>query len=87
MDPSTTLMLQALSQGQGGGSPRLAGGESPYAFENQLQMMRRLGSPLYANSPLRGGQSSAAPLANPYNTQAQAAFTPAQSQQPPMRPQ
>ena len=82
MDPSTTLMLQALSQGQGGGS-KLAGGESPYAFENQLQMMRRLGSPLYANSPLRGGQSSAAPLANPFNAQAQTAFAPMQQQQRP----
>lgn len=82
MDPSTTLMLQALSQGQGG-APKLAGGESPYAFENQLQMMRRLGSPLYANSPLRGGQSSAAPLANPYNAQAQTAFAPMQQQQRP----
>jgi hypothetical protein len=82
MDPSTTLMLQALSQGQGGGS-KLAGGMSPYAFENQLQMMRRLGSPLYANSPLRGGQSSAAPLANPFNAQAQTAFAPMQQQQRP----
>ena len=55
----------------------------PYGFENQLQMMRRLGSPLYANSPLRGGQSSAVPLANPYNAQAQAAFAPVQQQQRP----
>jgi len=80
MDPSTTLMLQALSSGQTTGTPKLAGGMSPYAFENQLQMMRRLGSPLYANSPLRGGQSSAAPLANPFNAQAQSAFAPVQQQ-------
>ena len=83
MDPSTTLMLQALSQGQNTGTPKLAGGEAPYAFENQLQLMRRLGSPLYANSPLRGGQSSAAPLANPFNAQAQTAFAPMQQQQRP----
>jgi hypothetical protein len=76
-------MLQALASGQTTGTPKLAGGMSPYALENQLQMMRRLGSPLYANSPLRGGQSSAAPLANPFNTQAQTAFAPMQQQQRP----
>ena len=83
MDPSNTLMLQALAAGQAGGGPKLAGGMSPYAFENQLQMMRRLGSPLYANSPYRSGNSSAAPLANPFNAQAQSAFAPTQQQQRP----
>ena len=83
MDPQQQMLIQALAN-QTTGTPKLAGGMPPYDFENQLQMMRRLGSPLYANSPLRGGQSSAAPLANPFNAQAQAAFAPTQQ---PMRPQ
>jgi hypothetical protein len=83
MDPTQQMMLQALSQGQTTGTPKLAGGMSPYAFENQLQMMRRLGSPLYANSPLRSGNSSIVPTANPYNQQAAQAFAPVQQQQRP----
>ena len=80
MDPSTMLMLQALSQGQTTGTPKLAGGMPPYGFENQLQMMRRLGSPLYASSPYRSGASPIAPTANPFNAQAAAAFAPVQQQ-------
>lgn len=80
MDPQQQMLIQALASGQTTGTPKLAGGLPPYAFENQLQMMRRLGSPLYANSPLRSGQSSVAPLANPFNAQAQAAFAPTQQQ-------
>ena len=60
MDPQTLMMMQALS---GGSGARM----NPVAMENQLQMMRRLGSPLYANSPYRSGNSPIVPGANPYN--------------------
>ena len=77
MDPQTLMMMQALS---GGSGARM----NPVAMENQLQMMRRLGSPLYANSPYRSGNSPIVPGANHYNQQAAAAFAPVQ---PAARPQ
>jgi hypothetical protein len=83
MNPEQQQMLIQALAGQTTGTPRLAGGMPQAIIENQLQMMRRLGSPLYANSPLRSGQSSVAPLANPFNAQAQAAFAPVQQQQRP----
>jgi hypothetical protein len=68
------MMLQALS----GGKP------NPLAIQSQMQLMRRLGSPIYANSPLRGPSSAALPFANPFNAQAQQAFAPVP--QPMQRP-
>ena len=69
MDQQTLMLLQALSGGVGA-KP------SPVGIENQLNLMRRLGSPIYANSPLRGPSSAALPFANPFNAQAQQAFAP-----------
>lgn len=74
MNPQTLMMLQAL----GGGAP-----QAHPNVENQIQLMRRLGSPIYANSPLRSPQSPIAPTSNPFNQQAAAAFAPVQQQQRP----
>jgi hypothetical protein len=53
----------------------------------QLQMMRRLGSPIYANSLQRGNSplspgSPAEPATNPFNAQAAQAFAPVAPTQP-----
>jgi hypothetical protein len=60
---------------------------NPYAMENQIAMLRRLGSPIYAQSPLRQPWSSAQPMSDQYNQQVQAAFAPSQQQQPPPQQQ